>query len=132
MPAAFRKVDALALLPGRFPLGPGNRHYRTQSAHLFGYPSPVALHGGMRDDIEAYMWRSGLVRQSVEAIRPLLPRAERWLRSLGVDAVPRRPGQGPARAENLVNLFIRQAAKVRDPQVEHMLRNLTGIRPFKP
>lgn len=86
----------------------------------------------MSDDIEAYAWRSGLVRQSVEALRPLLPRAERWLRSMGVQAVPSRPGQGPARAENLVNLFIRQAAAVRDSQGEHALRNLTGIRPFKP
>ena len=78
------------------------------------------------------MWRSGLVRQSIEAIRPLLPRGERWLQSLGIDAVPRRPGQRPARAENLLNLFLRQAATVRDAEVEHGLRNLTGIRPFKP
>ena len=92
----------------------------------------MVLHTNMSDDIEAYMWRSGLVRQSVETIRPLLPRAERWLRSHGVGAVPRRPGQGPARAENLLNLFIRQVAQVRDSQVEHALRNLTGIRPFKP
>jgi hypothetical protein len=86
----------------------------------------------MRDDIVAYMWRSGLVRQSVEAAMPLIPRWERYLRSVGIDAVPRRPGQGPARAENLLNLLIRQGSRVRDARIEHMLRNQTGVRPHKP
>jgi hypothetical protein len=72
------------------------------------------------------------VPQSVDAALPKLDRWERRLRSLGVDTVPGRPGQGPARAENMLNLVIRQSARMRDSQIEHALRNLTLIRPFKP
>jgi hypothetical protein len=86
----------------------------------------------MRDAIVEYMRRSGLVPQSIEAALPDLPRWEKRLREMGIDAAPRLPGQGPARAENELNLLIRQAARVRDAAIEHRLRNLTGVRPPKP
>ncbi len=84
------------------------------------------------DAIIEYMRRSGLVAQSVEAAIELLPRWEKRLRERGIEVVPRYPGQGPARAENELNLLIRQGAMVRDPAIEHQLRNLTRVRPHKP
>ncbi len=46
--------------------------------------------------------------------------------------LPRYPGQGPARAENELNLLMRQGSRVREAAIEHQLRNLTGVRPPKP
>jgi hypothetical protein len=79
-----------------------------------------------------YMRFSGLVAQSVQEALPHLPRWERQLRARGIHSVPQRPGQGPAYAENWLNLLIRQAAKVRDHDMEHELRELTRPRPPKP
>jgi hypothetical protein len=89
----------------------------------------------MQDDIVAYVWRQGLVRQSVEHLLPEMPRWEQFLRGHGVTEIPRRGRPwSPARsfAENLLNLLIRQSAIDRDPALEHQLRNLTGVRPYKP
>ncbi len=63
----------------------------------------------MRGAIVEYMRRSGLVAQSIEAALPELPRWEGRLRKKGIEAAPRYPGQGPARAENELNLLIRQS-----------------------
>jgi len=89
----------------------------------------------MIDDIIWYLRRSGWVPQSVEAVRPDLPRWVRRLRSRGVTAVPALPSHGwsseNSRAHNELNLLMRQAAIVRDAALEHELRNLTGTRPYK-
>jgi hypothetical protein len=86
----------------------------------------------MRGAIVEYMRRAGLVPQSIEAALPELPRWEGRLRKRGIEAAPRYPGQGPVRAENELNLLIRQGSRVRDATIEHQLRNLTGVRPPKP
>jgi hypothetical protein len=88
------------------------------------------------EDIVWYLRRSGWVAQSVEGVLPDLPRWEKRLRSRGVTAIPllgsRSWSPAEARAHNELNLLMRQAAKVRDPSMEHQLRNLTRIRPYKP
>ena len=86
----------------------------------------------MRGAIVECMRRSGLVSQSIEAALPELPRREKRMRERGIEAAPRYPGQGPARAENELNLLIRLGSRVRDAAIEHQLRNLTGARPPKP
>ena len=89
----------------------------------------------MVDDIERYLWRSGWVRQSVEAVRPDLPRWANRLRGRGVTSIPQLPSRSwswqESRAHNELNLLMRQASSVRDASFEHGLRNLTGIRPYK-
>jgi hypothetical protein len=89
----------------------------------------------MRDEIEQYLWRSGLVRQSVDRLRPALPRWERLLRAEGVTSIPRLPprsySQAESHAHNVLNLLIHQASLLRDKSGEHHLRNLTRIRPYK-
>ena len=55
--------------------------------------------------IVEYVRRSGLVPQSIEAALPELPRWAKRMRERGIDAAPRYPGQGPARAENELNLL---------------------------
>ena len=90
----------------------------------------------MQDDIVNYMRRSGLAPQSVEAVRPDLPRWETQLRSWGVTAIPRLPSRSwshaESRAHNLLNLLIRQGSLERDKSFEHYLRNLSPeVRPYK-
>ena len=90
----------------------------------------------MRDDIINYLRRSGWVTQSVEAVLAQIPRWERHLRSRGVTAIPRLGvrswSAAEARAHNELNLLMRQASRERDAAFEHYLRNLTGIRRYKP
>jgi hypothetical protein len=86
------------------------------------------------DRIEFFAIRSGLVAQSLDALRPKFHRWVRRLHALGVTDIPTSPLSGDARAVNLLSQFIRQAvpAPYRDRSIEHNLRNLTGIRPPKP
>ena len=86
----------------------------------------------MQDAIVEYMRRSAWVAQSIDAVLPELPRGGKRLRERGLDSVPRYPGQGPARAENELNLLMRQAARERDTTIEHQLRDMTQVRPPKP
>jgi hypothetical protein len=87
-------------------------------------------------DLEYYaVRRLGLVSQSVDKLRPMLPRWRRQLLSLGFHEVPRYPfvGWAPwrvAQFENLMALWLKQAAK-NDPSGAHALRNLTQTRAFK-
>jgi hypothetical protein len=87
------------------------------------------------DDIVRYLWRCGLVRQSVERLAPELPRWERFLRSQGVDAIPPLPSRSrsarESRAHNLLALLIDQSSLVPDGAKQHHLRNLTRVRPYK-
>ncbi len=90
----------------------------------------------MQDAIVHYMYRSGWVHQSVEKVRPELPRWERQLRLWGISAIPPLPSRSwshaESRAHNLLNLLMKQASQDRDKSFEHHLRNLTRIRPYKP
>jgi len=90
----------------------------------------------MQGQIERYLWRSGWVRQSVERVLRDLPRWERHLRSRGITEIPHRGSRSwsptKSRADNELNLLMRQAARDRDASIEHQLRNLTRIRQPKP
>lgn len=77
---------------------------------------------------------SGLVSQSVEKLRPVLPRWARRLRSLGFATVPdlryaKWWSPMEVRAGNLINLWINQATG--NQAMAHGLRNLTCTRPYK-
>lgn len=87
------------------------------------------------DEIVRYLWRCGLVRQSVERLVPALSRWEQFLRAQGVHAIPRLPSRSwsasESRAHNLLALLIHQSSQQRDSASEHQLRNLAGVRPYK-
>jgi len=88
----------------------------------------------MIDDLVRFLVWSGCVSQSIERLRPELPRWERWLRQRGHTAVPdlryaRWWRWDEVRAGNDVNLLINQAAG--NQPMAHQLRNLTRVRPFK-
>lgn len=89
----------------------------------------------LQDALVTYMYRSGWVYQSVEKVRPDLPRWERQLRSWGVTAIPPLPSRSwshaESRAHNLLNLLMKQGSQVRDKSFEHYLRDLARIRPYK-
>ena len=90
-------------------------------------------------DLERYaIRRLGLVAQSVEQLRPKLPR---WLRRLreeyGFESVPtypyeRWPIHRVALFDNLMALWLKQDAR-NDSKGAHNLRNLIGLpgRPYK-
>jgi hypothetical protein len=92
----------------------------------------------MRDQIVDFLRRSGCVPQSVEALSPKLDRWERHLRLRGVDCIPQLGAKSECsptetcRAHNEMSLLMQQAASQRKSTSEHELRNLTGIRPYKP
>lgn len=90
----------------------------------------------MIDDIVRYLWRSGWVRQSVEAVLPEIPRWARRLQSRGVTAIPRLGSRSwsptESRAHNELVLLMMQASRDRNASIEHQQRNLTRIRPYKP
>jgi hypothetical protein len=81
--------------------------------------------------IESYVIRSGLAAQSVEVLRPEFPRWAEYLRAKGVDQIPASPLTEDGFASSLLSLLIRQGSKERNASIEHELRNLTRIRPYK-
>lgn len=86
-------------------------------------------------EIVDYLYRSGWVAQSVEAVLQDLPRWERRLRVRGVTRIPALGAStllADAMAENELNLLMLQASRRRNTPVEHNLRNLTRIRRHKP
>jgi len=87
------------------------------------------------DDLVGYLWRCGLVAQSVQRLLPDLPRWERFLRGQGVAAIPPLPSLSwtarESKAHNLLALLIDQSSLVPDAAKQHHLRNLTGVRPYK-
>lgn len=88
----------------------------------------------MVDGLVDFLIWSGLVSQSVERLRRVLPRWARRLRSLGYTTVPRLGyarwwSPEEVRAGNLINLWINQAAN--NQAMAHSLRNLTGTRAYK-
>jgi hypothetical protein len=91
----------------------------------------------MQEAIVHNLHRSGWVAQAVQAVLPELPRWERRLRDRGIMYVSHRFRHGPGhglspKLFNELNLLMGQASTIRDPSLEHQLRNLTGVRPFKP
>lgn len=90
------------------------------------------------DDLEWYaVRRLGLVAQSIERLRPTLPRWLRTLHAYGFRTMPRYPYDGwspraVALFDNLMAMMLKQEAK-NDPAGAHHLRNLVGLkgRPFK-
>ena len=102
-------------------------------------PGGIAL-GDMTDAerIEAYLIKSGLVEQSLDAVRPDFPRWLDHLRERGVSHIPAAPwlaGPGDTLAVNLLNQFVLQTSPRKDAMARvtaHNLRNLTKTRPYKP
>jgi hypothetical protein len=93
----------------------------------------------MVEEIIQFLIRSGYVWQSVEALKPTLPRWERHLREKGITSIPplgspASLSPGKARAHNELILLMSQSKpkEYRDPAFEHGQRNLTRIRPYKP
>lgn len=90
------------------------------------------------DDLERYaVRRFGLVAQSIERLRPKLPRWIRTLHAYGFRAMPRYPYDGwspraVALFDNVMAMMLKQDVK-NDPEGAHRLRNLIGLpgRPFK-
>ncbi len=91
------------------------------------------------DDLEWYLRRRvGLVAQSVEKLRPKLPR---WLRRLQLEygflSMPRYPYEGwtqhqVATFDNVMSLMLKEDKK-NDSKGAHHLRNLIRLpgRPYK-
>jgi hypothetical protein len=88
--------------------------------------------------IESFLLNSGLVGQSLDAIRPDLPRWLDYLHRRGVTNIPTAPwraGPGDALAVNLLNQFALQVSPRTDAMARvmaHNLRNLTNTRLYKP
>jgi hypothetical protein len=89
------------------------------------------------EEIDDFLRQSGFTEPSLEAIRGGYPRIRRYLESLGVTRIaPLLAPAGAAddRAASLLCLLAKQAMDDdrRNKASEHHLRNLTGIRPYKP
>jgi hypothetical protein len=94
----------------------------------------------MIDAIVDYLYRSGYTPQSVESLRPVLPRWVRRLQARGIAEVPSLPvteerSWDPVHAasDNELDLLMLQAAPdgAGDEVLAHHLRNLTRVRDFK-
>jgi hypothetical protein len=83
--------------------------------------------GPSDDDLVRWLYRNGLMAQSVERCKPLFPRWRRFLEENEVSSI----NPAGAHCSNLLNLLVRQAADVRIPAIEHNLRDLARIRPYK-
>jgi len=70
----------------------------------------------------------------VATLKRHFPRWRRYLDERGVTYIPSPLSTDPADAlvTNLLSLQVRQASLVRNPEIEHNLRNLVGVRPYKP
>lgn len=82
--------------------------------------------------IERYALLSGFTAPSLDEARPEFPRMAAFMHKQGIRQIPDSPITADARASTMLILLLRQGSKVRDPSIEHDLRNLTGIRPWKP
>jgi hypothetical protein len=89
-----------------------------------------------KDRIELFLVNSGFAAQSLDAVRPDLPRWLRYLRERGVTYIPTSPWtSGPhALAANLISQLALQASPRKDSiarATRHHLRDLTGTPPCK-
>jgi hypothetical protein len=106
----------------------------TNSRRALGSDPPSSVAAVITDaELEEFLYRSGMAPQSVEAYRPKFPRWTRHLTAAGIDHVPSPLSTSPAdtMAVNELCLLARQGAKDRNASIEHNLRDVTGIRPFK-
>jgi hypothetical protein len=78
--------------------------------------------------IELYALHSGFTMLAILELRPELARIARQMHERGVTRIPSHLWTADGQASNLLILLLRQASKVRNPKIEHDLRNLTGIR----
>ncbi len=86
------------------------------------------------DDIEHWLYCSGLITPSVDSLRSAFPRWRRQLLARDVARIPSSPWSADARdtlANNMLSLFVRQASSERNAEIEHNLRDLVGVRPYK-
>jgi hypothetical protein len=85
-------------------------------------------------EIDRYCRQSGLVAQSLDVVRPDFGRWVRELRRRGVTSIPPVRSKRPedALASNILILLIKQSMHQRNAAVEHELRNLVRVRPYKP
>jgi hypothetical protein len=86
------------------------------------------------DDIERWLYCSGLVAPSVDSLRPDFPRWRQQLLARGVTRIPSSPWSADdcdTLAANMLSLFVRQASSERNAGIEHNLRDLAGVRPYK-
>jgi hypothetical protein len=86
--------------------------------------------------IEGFLVNSGFAAQSLDAVRPDLPRWLRHLQERGVTDIPASPWtSGPhALAANLISQQALQASPRKDPIAKataHHLRDVTETRPYK-
>ena len=79
-----------------------------------------------------YLLGAGLTWPSVEQLRSDFPRWRAFLAAEGVTSLTPRYASNPPRTDNLMSLLINQASLVADSAKVHHLRNMTGIRPWKP
>jgi len=80
--------------------------------------------------IESYALHSGFTRPAILELQSKLARIARQMHKQGVTRIPSHPWTADWQASNLLILLLRQASKVRNPKIEHDLRNLTGIRGY--
>lgn len=76
------------------------------------------------DDILRFL-RRYLAAQSVETLRHSFGHWRTRLASFGVTDM-----EDP-RASDFLSLFVLQAASIGNPRIEHNLRDILGIRPYK-
>jgi hypothetical protein len=69
--------------------------------------------------------RQFLATQSIDA---LLPRLQRWRKQLATRGIRGIDDPG---ASDWLSLFVLQASPVGNPRIEHNLRDVLGIRPYK-
>jgi hypothetical protein len=81
--------------------------------------------------IERYALLSGFTGPSLDEARREFPRMASFMHRQGIHQIPDSPFTADARTSSMLILLLRQASKVRDASIEHDLRNLTGIRPWK-
>ena len=66
-----------------------------------------------------------LAAQSIDALCPRLQRWRSQLATRGITSVD------DPRASDWLSLFVLQASPVGNPRVEHNLRDVLGVRPYK-
>lgn len=85
----------------------------------------------MYEDFEDFLRPS--VGASLTELRRHFPRWRRWLDTLGIGVIPSPllTAPGDARAVNAMCLLVRQASEESNAAMDHHLRNLVGVRPWK-
>lgn len=85
------------------------------------------------EDLERYLYLSGWVVDSVNAVRDDFPRWRRTLQNKSVTTIPSpiSTAASDVQAINLLNLMANQVSLNRNSTREHDLRDVSEIRPYK-